>query len=68
MCNILGQTLNGLKALHDARIVHGNLKLNNILLFTLGDETTVKLTDYEGFPGGSADHITNNVSPDSRLI
>ena len=32
--DILGQILDGLKALHDAGIVNGNLKPSNILLFT----------------------------------
>ena len=59
MYNILSQMLDGLKALHDTGIMHGNLKPSNVLLFTQGDETTVKLTDYEGFPGSSADHTTN---------
>ena len=32
--DILGQILDGLKALQNAGIVHGNLKTHNVLLFT----------------------------------
>ena len=32
--DILGQILDGLKALHDAGIINGNLKPSNVLLFT----------------------------------
>ena len=54
--NIFSQIVDGLSALHYAEIVHGNLKPSNILIFGVGDEITVKLTDYEGFPGSSACH------------
>ena len=45
-----------MNALHDEGIIDGNLRPNNILIFGSGDDITVKLSDYEGFPGASADH------------
>ena len=66
--NILSQIIEGLSALHDADIVHGNLKASNILIFGAGDEITVKLTDHDGFPGASADHSSNLLLIDTRLI
>ena len=58
--SVLSQIASGLKTLHDAGIVHENLKPSNILIFGVGDEMIIKLTDYDGFPGASADHSTGN--------
>ena len=66
--SVLSQIANGLKTLHDAGIVHGNLKPSNILIFGTGDEMIVKLTDYEGFPGTSACHEPKLLSVASSLI
>ena len=54
--DIFNQVVEGLSALHDADIVNSNLRASNIMLFTQGGKITVKISDYEGFPGTSADY------------
>ena len=59
--DIFNQISEGLSVLHDADTVHGSLKPSNILIFGAGDEITIKLTDYEGFPGSSSDHLSGDL-------
>ena len=66
--NILSQLIEGLNALHGEGITHGNLRPTSILIFGSGDDITVKLSDYEGFPGASADHSSDEWKIDTRLI
>ena len=49
--NIMLQIADGLQTLHNAGHFHGNLSAKNVLLYSADDHPTVKLNNYNGFPG-----------------
>ena len=62
------QISDGLVDLQYEKTFHGNLKLTNILLLGSGNDTVVKLIDYEGFPGCSVNRSDEMISKKTRLI
>lgn len=46
---LAAQVARGLTALHSLKICHGDIKLQNMLVFIDGDRCSVKLSDF-GYP------------------
>ena len=60
--------VDGLKALHQAGLIHGNLKLTNILLFYGEHELSVKIADHVCSPSYMSIYSTDRMVISTCLI